>query len=97
VPLFYENRTPELHLVNPDLNEDICNLITRAALSEERRLESAFLLCAGLNDCGGCGLAASINRPTTMLAAWTSSANLICWCCGLGGVEASLATCSPQA
>jgi type I restriction enzyme R subunit len=23
VPLFYENRTPELQLVNPDLNDDI--------------------------------------------------------------------------
>ena len=27
VPLFYENRTPELQLVNPDLNEDIYDLI----------------------------------------------------------------------
>ncbi len=35
VPLFYENRTPELHLDNPDLNDDIYNLIEEADLSEE--------------------------------------------------------------
>ena len=41
VPLFYENRTPELHLENPDLNDDIYTLIEDAELSEEaeRRLE----------------------------------------------------------
>jgi type I restriction enzyme R subunit len=36
VPLFYENRTPELQLVNPDLNEDIYNLIERAELDPEQ-------------------------------------------------------------
>ena len=35
VPLFYENRTPELHLDNPDLNDDIYALIENAELSEE--------------------------------------------------------------
>jgi type I restriction enzyme R subunit len=35
VPLFYENRTPELHLDNPDLNEEIYRLIEDAELSEE--------------------------------------------------------------
>jgi SWI2/SNF2 ATPase len=30
VPLFYENRTPELQLVNPDLNENIYDLIEAA-------------------------------------------------------------------
>ncbi|MBK8039640.1 MAG: type I restriction endonuclease subunit R [Verrucomicrobiaceae bacterium] len=35
VPLFYENRTPELHLDNPDLNEDIYALIEEAELSPE--------------------------------------------------------------
>src|SRR5258708_8088982 len=35
VLLFYENRTPELQLVNPDLNEDIYQLIEDAELSEE--------------------------------------------------------------
>ena len=35
VPLFYENRTPELHLDNPSLNDDIYNLIEEADLSEE--------------------------------------------------------------
>src|ERR1035437_2699611 len=36
VPLFYENRTPELQLVNPDLNEDIYNLIETAELDPEQ-------------------------------------------------------------
>src|SRR6266542_1923178 len=41
VPLFYENRTPELQLVNPDLNDDIYNLIEQAELDpeQEARLE----------------------------------------------------------
>ncbi len=41
VPLFYENRTPELRLENPNLNDDIYNLIEAAGLDEEqeRRLE----------------------------------------------------------
>ncbi|MEO8360706.1 MAG: type I restriction endonuclease subunit R, partial [Vicinamibacteria bacterium] len=36
VPLFYENRTPELELVNPDLNDDIYNLIEDAELNPEQ-------------------------------------------------------------
>lgn len=36
VPLFYENRTPELQLVNPDLNEDIYNLIEAAELDQDQ-------------------------------------------------------------
>lgn len=42
VPLFYENRTPELHLNNPDLNEDLYRLIEDAELDpeQEARLES---------------------------------------------------------
>jgi type I restriction enzyme R subunit len=36
VPLFYENRTPELQLVNPDLNEDIYRLIEAAELDPEQ-------------------------------------------------------------
>jgi type I restriction enzyme R subunit len=36
VPLFYENRTPELELVNPDLNEDIVRLIEDAGLDDEQ-------------------------------------------------------------
>ena len=41
VPLFYENRTPELHLDNPDFNEQIYALIEEAELSDEaeRRLQ----------------------------------------------------------
>jgi len=35
VPLFYENRTPELHLDNPDLNDDIYALIEEADLDAE--------------------------------------------------------------
>jgi type I restriction enzyme R subunit len=36
VPLFYENRTPELQLVNPDLNEDIYRLVEVAELDPEQ-------------------------------------------------------------
>lgn len=41
VPLFYENRTPELQLVNPNLNDDIYNLIEDAELdpAQEAKLE----------------------------------------------------------
>ena len=41
VPLFYENRTPELQLVNADLNDEIYELIENAALNpdQEARLE----------------------------------------------------------
>ena len=44
VPLFYENRTPELQLVNPDLNEDIYRLIEDAELDaeQEARLEKVL-------------------------------------------------------
>ena len=36
VPLFYENRTPELELVNADLNDDIYRLIEAADLQPEQ-------------------------------------------------------------
>src|SRR5207237_9408008 len=36
VPLYYENRTPELRLENPDLNDDLYNLIEQAELDEEQ-------------------------------------------------------------
>lgn len=41
VPLFYENRTPELQLVNPDLNDQIYELIEEAELNpdQESKLE----------------------------------------------------------
>ncbi len=41
VPLFYENRTPELQLINPDLNDDIYRLIEDAELDpkQEAKLE----------------------------------------------------------
>ncbi len=44
VPLYYENRIPELQLTNEDLNEDLKALIEEAALDEnqERRLEREF-------------------------------------------------------
>ncbi len=44
VPLFYENRTPELQLVNPDLNEDIYRLIEDAELDadQEAKLENVL-------------------------------------------------------
>lgn len=37
VPLFYENRTPALQLVNPDLNDDIYQLIEDADLDTEQQ------------------------------------------------------------
>jgi type I restriction enzyme R subunit len=44
VPLFYENRTPELQLVNPDLNDDIYRLIEEADLNtdQEEKLEKVL-------------------------------------------------------
>jgi type I restriction enzyme R subunit len=44
VPLFYENRTPELQLTNPDLNEDIYRLIEDADLDpdQEAKLEKVL-------------------------------------------------------
>ncbi len=41
VPLYYENRTPELQLVNPDLNDEVYDLIEQAQLDSEQeaRLE----------------------------------------------------------
>jgi type I restriction enzyme R subunit len=41
VPLFYENRTPELKLVNPDLNDDVYQLIDDAGIDgdQEEKLE----------------------------------------------------------
>jgi type I restriction enzyme R subunit len=44
VPLFYENRTPELALVNPNLNNDIYRLIEEAGLDpeQEEKLEKVL-------------------------------------------------------
>jgi type I restriction enzyme R subunit len=44
VPLFYENRTPELELINPDLNDDLYALIEDAGLddAQEARLEQVL-------------------------------------------------------
>jgi type I restriction enzyme R subunit len=39
VPLFYENRTPELQLVNPDLNEQIYDIIEAAELDPDEELK----------------------------------------------------------
>ena len=36
VPLFYENRTPELELINPNLNDDIYKLIEDAELDDDQ-------------------------------------------------------------
>jgi type I restriction enzyme R subunit len=36
VPLYYENRTPELQIINPDLNEDIYDVIEAAELDPEQ-------------------------------------------------------------
>ncbi len=44
VPLFYENRTPELQLDNPHLNEDIYRLIESAELDPEQEERLQFEL-----------------------------------------------------
>lgn len=44
VPLFYENRTPELRLTNPDLNEEIYDVIDDADLDEESEARLQKLL-----------------------------------------------------
>jgi len=36
VSLYYENRVPELHLINPDINEDIYDVIEKSELDEEQ-------------------------------------------------------------
>lgn len=36
VPLFYENRTPELEITNPDLNEEIYQVIDNAGLDDDQ-------------------------------------------------------------
>jgi len=44
VPLFYENRVPELQITNPDLNEDMQRLLEEAELDDdqEKKLEREF-------------------------------------------------------
>lgn len=44
VPLFYENRTPELQLINPNLNDDVYQLIEDADLDaeQEEKLENVL-------------------------------------------------------
>ena len=44
VPLYYENRIPELQLTNENLNDDMARLLENAELSEEqeRKLEQEF-------------------------------------------------------
>lgn len=44
VPLFYENRTPELQLVNPTLNEDIYDIIEESGLDESQEERLAQVL-----------------------------------------------------
>jgi len=44
VPLFYENRTPELEITNPDLNEAIYDVIDEAGLDDEQEQKLERLL-----------------------------------------------------
>lgn len=44
VPLFYENRTPELKLTNPTLNEDIYDIIENAGLDDAQEDRLAQVL-----------------------------------------------------
>jgi type I restriction enzyme R subunit len=44
VPLYYENRIPEMQLINENLNEDLAELLEEAELNEdqERKVEQVF-------------------------------------------------------
>ncbi|MDG6219443.1 MAG: HsdR family type I site-specific deoxyribonuclease, partial [Candidatus Thermoplasmatota archaeon] len=44
VPLYYENRVPEMQIINPDLNEDIYQAVDEADLDpqQEEKLEKEF-------------------------------------------------------
>ena len=44
VPLYYENKTPELHIINPNLNDDIYEIIEGAELSDEEEEKLARVL-----------------------------------------------------
>ncbi|MCB1100447.1 MAG: type I restriction endonuclease subunit R [Verrucomicrobiae bacterium] len=44
VPLFYENRTPELEITNPELNEEIYEVIEDAVLDDEQEKKLERLL-----------------------------------------------------
>ena len=44
VPLFYENRTPELQLVNPDLNDEIYSVLEDADLDAEQEAKLEKML-----------------------------------------------------
>ncbi|HEY1533819.1 MAG TPA: HsdR family type I site-specific deoxyribonuclease, partial [Polyangiaceae bacterium] len=44
VPLFYENRTPELRLTNPSLNNDIYDVLDEASLDEQSEARIQKLL-----------------------------------------------------
>ncbi|MBS2032898.1 MAG: type I restriction endonuclease subunit R [Deltaproteobacteria bacterium] len=44
VPLFYENRTPELHLKNPNLNDELYEVIDSAQLDDETEARLQKLL-----------------------------------------------------
>lgn len=44
VPLYYENRTPELELVNPNLNEEIYDVIEAAGLNDEQEAKLERIL-----------------------------------------------------
>ena len=44
VPLFYENRTPELRLANPSLNDDLYDVIDAAGLDDESEARLQRLL-----------------------------------------------------
>jgi type I restriction enzyme R subunit len=72
VPLFYENRIPELQLTNENLNEDMEDLLEAAELDEEqeRKLEREFareyqLITSSLTSWGGS------NRARPWLSALT--------------------------
>ena len=44
VPLYYENRTPELRLINPNLTDDVYDLIDSAELNDEEQAKVEKIL-----------------------------------------------------
>jgi type I restriction enzyme R subunit len=55
-PLFYENRTPELQLVNPTLNDDLYRLIEEAGLDEAQEATARAALRLAIEDLLDAGL-----------------------------------------
>ena len=67
VPLYYENRIPELQLKNPNLTEDMAEIVDNAELDEDqqRKLERDFASseCGCSTSFSGCSSLSLLLRP----------------------------------